>query len=147
MSRRLPLAPPAFEVKEWEDEEEEEPGPARLGKKVPIPPLLDSRMVLQPGPPSMTSSLVSTGPDAVCVTTVRMLLVQEEEELVNMSVPGPLISVMPLLPVPGKEEVEVEVEEDVPGTLDTVAGEVKDPSVSRISFMVWTCRTTYDYYL
>lgn len=51
--------------------------PVRVGKRMPTPPFEWPAVFWHPGPPSTTSSTLSSGPEGVWTTVLRMDLVQE----------------------------------------------------------------------
>lgn len=125
--------------------EEDDDDEVRVGKKEVRSSLLSSVKVWHSGPPSTTSSLFSTGPFAVWTMVVLMVLVQLAVWVVvwvlldspsNKAPPwGPLSSVMDLEEEAEEEEARDE-EYEVPGTLETVAGDELEPSSASINMIV-----------
>lgn len=148
----LPLDPPEWKDEE-EDEEDEEDEPVSVGNKEPRPPFVKPPIPSHPGPPP-TSSTCSTGPSLVWTTVLLMVLVQltvlvlmltlgwpwspvSSKSLKKSPSPRPESSVMDLDGDPEEEDEdedeEGDVEWEVPGTLETVAGDELEPSSSRMN--------------
>lgn len=143
----LPLDPPEWKDEEEEEEEdeekdEEEDDPVSVGNKEPIPPFVKPPIPSHSGPPP-TSSTRSTGPSLVWTTVLLMVLVQLMVLVLRLTLgwprcpvlsPRPESSVMDLDEDPEEEESEGgDVEWEVPGTLETVAGDELEPSSSRMN--------------